>query len=65
MNQNYPNHNLNQINNPKCNPQIHKPDDKAIDSRKGRLLAALALGLVILDAALHLNKLNSDPGEVA
>ena len=51
-------------NNHQCRPRIpnHNPND--YDSRKGRLFAALGLGLGILDTALYLNQLLREPGEL-
>ena len=64
MTQNYPTPNLNQQNNPECRPRIPKPKPKETNSCKGRLLAALGLGLEIFDAALCLNQLIREPGEL-
>ena len=44
--------------------RIPRPNPNAANSRKGRLFAALGLGLGILDTALYLNQLIRDPGVV-
>ena len=57
-----PNPNPNQKNNPKCRPRIPNPNTKAATRPKRRRVAALVLGLGILDTALYLNQLIRDPG---
>ena len=51
----YPNPNQNQ-KKIKFGRQIPNPNTKVLDSRKGRLSAALVLGLEILDSSLYLTQ---------
>ena len=60
----YPNPNPNQQNNPKCSPRILNPNRTAANSRKGRLFAAVRLGLGIFDTTMYLNRLIREPGEL-